>query len=138
LAHDHGWLHLSYCHNDKPIDYSVRLTTTTPNYGGLRWWFMCPSSDARVAKLHNPPGGEIFASRAAYGLGYQSQQESTLFRYLTQAQEIRERLDGSTCIDDWFPEKPKGIHWKTYEKLRANCLRYERQCNFMATQQFSL
>src|SRR4051794_6135554 len=23
-------------------DYLVRLTTTKPHFGGLRWWFVCP------------------------------------------------------------------------------------------------
>jgi hypothetical protein len=24
------------------VDYKVRLVTTKPNYGGRRWWFICP------------------------------------------------------------------------------------------------
>src|SRR4051794_16109910 len=23
-------------------DYQIRLTTTLPRYGGVRWWFVCP------------------------------------------------------------------------------------------------
>ncbi len=133
-----AWMRLHYSNDGKPMDYKVRLTVTRPYYGGVRWWFICPANGSRVAKLHSPPGGDLFASRTAYRLGYQSQQESPMFRYLSQAQNIRERLGGSTCIDDWYPEKPKGMHRKTYEKLRAKGLRYERRCNSMAVQRFGL
>lgn len=133
-----AWMRLHYTSDGKPMDYKVRLTTTRPHYGGLRWWFICPANGSRVAKLHSPPGGDLFASREAYRLGYQSQQESPMFRYLSQAQAIRHRLGGSTCIDDWFPKKPKGMHWKTYEKLQAKCERYELLCNAMAAQRFEL
>ena len=133
-----AWVRLHYRRDGTPEDYKVRLTVTYPHYGGIRWWFVCPANGSRTAKLHLPPGGNLFASRAAYRLGYNSQQESPMFRYLSQAQAIRRRLGGSTCIDEWFPRKPKGMHWKTYEKLQAKCERYERRCNTMAAQRFGV
>ena len=54
--------------------------TTRPHFGGLRWWFVCPRSGRRAAKLHLPPGGKYFAHREAYGLTYRSCQESGKFR----------------------------------------------------------
>ena len=36
-----AWLRLRYHANDEPVDYRVRLVTTTPNYGGRHWWFIC-------------------------------------------------------------------------------------------------
>ena len=56
--------------------------TTTPNYGGRRWWFICPLSrddggpPRRVAKLYLPPGEKYFGSREGYELTYESCQES--------------------------------------------------------------
>ena len=44
--------------------------TTRPNYGGRRWWFLCPLVRRRAAKLYLPPGGRLFGSREAYGLTY--------------------------------------------------------------------
>ena len=67
------------------MDYKVQLVTTTPNYGGLRWWFICPlvrrdgGPPRRVAKLYLPPGGTYFGSREGYGLTYTSCQESRKF-----------------------------------------------------------
>ena len=63
------------------MDYKVRLETTTPHYGGFRWWFICPlvrrdGAPRRVAKLYLPSGGKYFGSREGYGLTYTSCQES--------------------------------------------------------------
>lgn len=83
-----AWLRLHYRANGEPVDYRVRLATTRPTYGGLRWWFVCPllrrdgGPPRRVAKLHLPPGGRYFGSRAAHGLTYASCQESGQFRGL--------------------------------------------------------
>ena len=51
-----------YQADGEPLDYKIRLVTTIPNYGGRRWWFICPSSrddggpPRRMAKLYLPPG----------------------------------------------------------------------------------
>jgi len=37
---------------------------------------------------------------------------------LIKAQKIREQLGGSPSMFDEFPPKPKGMHWKRYERLR--------------------
>jgi len=119
LKTPHGaWMRLRYKHKDTPLDYKVRLTTTRPNFGGMRWWFICPSNGSRVAKLHSPPGGEYFASRSAYNLNYQSQHETPVFRCLTTAQNIRRKLGGNMCVDDPFPDKPARMHWSTYWRLK--------------------
>ena len=37
---------------------------------------------------------------------------------LLKAQNIRMRLGGTASIIDLFPFKPKGMHWRTYERLQ--------------------
>ena len=70
------------------MDYKVRLETTRPNFGGLRWWFICPlvrrdgGPPRRVAKLYLPHGAKYFGSREGYGLTYTSCQESGKLRGL--------------------------------------------------------
>jgi len=32
--------------------------------------------------------------------------------------KIIKRLGGYDWDDDFFPEKPKGMHWSTYQRLR--------------------
>jgi hypothetical protein len=66
-------------------DYRVRLATTRPRFGGLRWWFICPlivngrPCGRRVGKLYLPPHGRYFGCRHCYDLTYTSCQESHKF-----------------------------------------------------------
>ena len=77
-------------------------------HGGRRWWFRCPATGWRVARLHLPSGGQIFAGRRAYGLAYRSQRERAYDRALTRTQDIRVKLGGSPSLAEPFPDKPKG------------------------------
>src|SRR4051812_23921733 len=70
----------------------------------------------RVALLY--AAGELFACRRCYDLAYASQQESVHQRGLGKALKIRMRLGGSVIMMDDFPDKPKGMHLRTYERLR--------------------
>ena len=115
---DDAWMRLQYRLNGEPKDYRIALVTTRPNYGGRRWWFRCPATGRRVAKLHSPPGGDIFASRRAYGLAYRSQRERAYDRALTRTQDIRIKLGGDPSLAVPFPGKPKGMWWRTYWRLR--------------------
>jgi hypothetical protein len=88
IAPAHAWMRLRYTANGNLVDYRVRLTSTRPNFGGLRWWFVCPLARGdggpprRVAKLYLPPWRVYFGSREAHGLTYTCCQEShdRLFR----------------------------------------------------------
>lgn len=112
-----AWIRLHYKRDDKPEDYKVRLTTTRPNYGGRRWWFVCPARGIRTAKLYLANGGNWFASRQAYGMAYRSQNECIEDRMATRAHSLRRKLGGPAGFDEPFPEKPKGMHWKTYNRI---------------------
>ena len=68
----------------------------------------------RAAVLYAPEGS--LGCRRCYGLAYKSQQQSAFERGLSKAHKIILRLGGSGYEDE-FPEKPKGIHWRTYERL---------------------
>ena len=106
-------------------DYTVDLVSTRANYGGLRWWFICPGVVAerccgcRVRKLYLAPGQKSFACRRCSDLCYTSQREDDMTRALSKAQAIRVRLGGSAAISPFFPPKPKRMRWKTYRLLRA-------------------
>jgi hypothetical protein len=60
----------------------IELISTVCNYGGIRYWFLCPAvkdevyCGNRVTKLFLPPGGSVFGCRQCYDLTYQSCQES--------------------------------------------------------------
>jgi hypothetical protein len=78
------WVRLFYTitRTQEQMDYIIRLETTRPRFGGLRWWFTCPllrlgeSCNRRVSMLYLPPGGRYYGCRHCYNLTYQSCQES--------------------------------------------------------------
>ena len=118
----------------RTFDYRVDLATTRPPRGGLRWWFLCPSSGRRCAKLHRPPGGDLFAARQAWRLGYASQRVAPLERRRQAAHDrasrIRRRLGGEGgsfpyCTN--FPPRPKGMWRRAYKRLRREGLEAERE-----------
>ncbi|MBI4298690.1 MAG: hypothetical protein HY666_02920 [Chloroflexi bacterium] len=63
------------------LDYKVELVNTSCNYGGVRYWFICPlvvngkTCSRRVAKLYLPPRGKYFGCRQCYSLTYRSCKE---------------------------------------------------------------
>jgi len=95
----------------------VELAWTLCNFGGERPWFICPGAGCgrRVAVLYGP--GRYFLCRHCYDLVYQSQRDNEIYRALHRAQDIRQQLGGSANMTEPFPEKPKGMHWRTYERL---------------------
>jgi hypothetical protein len=52
-------------------------------------------------------------------LAYESQQGSPALRSLSRSLKIRVRLGGSPDPLGPFPEKLRGMHWRTYLRLRA-------------------
>lgn len=121
LAGDEEW---------EQVDQRIPLEWTQCHLGGERPWFVCPVyrngvyCGQRVAKLYG--AGKWFACRHCYNLAYQSQNETPLDRLTSKAQKIRMRLGGSASLMEFFPEKPKGMHWRTYERLRAEAEQAEQ------------
>jgi hypothetical protein len=104
--------------------YRVWIEWTPCNYGGARAWFVCPgrkwpgsNCGRRVAILYWGWGQP--ACRHCYQLAYESQHESDRYRALHQARAIRKKLGGSISLAEPFPLKPKGMHWLTYARFRA-------------------
>jgi hypothetical protein len=82
------------------------LGEAKPRFGGVRWWFICPHSGARVGRLHLPPGSSLFAGRRAYALRYACQTETRHQRAARRASKLIARLGGRP--DPYFPpDKPK-------------------------------
>jgi hypothetical protein len=106
----------------KAMEQRVPITWTNCHVGGRRPWFICPVHrngrycGQRVAVLY--AAGELFACRRCYDLAYASQQEKPRFRNLRKLQKIRIRLGGSPDPFEPFPEKPPGMHRRTYLRLR--------------------
>jgi hypothetical protein len=107
----------------KPIEQRVPIVWTNCRFGGRRPWFTCRARvndrycGRRVAVLY--AGGALFACRSCYNLAYESQQGSPVLQSLSRSLKIRVRLGGSPDPLGPFPEKPHGMHRRTYLRLRA-------------------
>jgi hypothetical protein len=109
------------------VSYPVSLSWTPCNFGRSRPWFVCPgvvngvSCSRRVAKLYLK--GRYFLCRHCHDLTYSSQQKAHRHAALRRCQRIRQKLGGTPNMTEPFPSKPKGMHLKTYLRLRG---KYEK------------
>jgi hypothetical protein len=107
-----------------PIAEEFAFSWTPTAFGGQRRWLLCPGCRRRCRILY---GGARFRCRKCQRLVYESQYEAPWQRLLTRAQTVRQKLGGSGSMDDPFPPKPKGMHWKTYWRLEAEDQRADEQ-----------
>lgn len=98
--------------------YPVQLVATPCHLGGERQWFLCPARGCgkRVAILY---GGAIFACRHCHQLAYPSQREAFHDRAIRKADRIRDKLGWEPGTANGHGLKPKGMHWRTFERLCA-------------------
>jgi hypothetical protein len=93
----------------------VALSRTPCNFGGERAWAICPRCSRRVAVLFDR--GSQFACRTCGGLTYLSRQQTPQLRAIQRARKMRERFGGGENLMAPFPDKPKKMHWRTYDRL---------------------
>ncbi|MGA2939202.1 MAG: hypothetical protein ABSF52_19185 [Syntrophobacteraceae bacterium] len=98
----------------------VPLAWTSCNYGGERPWFLCPGCGRRVGVLFL--GGSYFPCRHCYHLSYSSQNKNTVLdKVCRRRDKLCERLG-----EKWW-RKPKGMHQKTFDRLRRRLSYAEMQ-----------
>jgi len=114
---------MSYGEDRSDVHQTVPLRWSPCRFGGERPWFICSVYShgrycgRKVTKLYGT--GRLFACRKCCGFAYASQQESARYRGLHKARQIRVRLRGSPNMLEAFPAKPRGMHWRTYDRLQA-------------------
>ena len=116
-----GRIHLAYEYSSQsqksePVEQTILLTRTSCHFGGTRIWLICPKCLTRVAVLFAP--GKHFLCRHCYRLSYPSQLESASYRLMRKARKIRERLGADSSLVMPVFAKPKGMHWKTFIRLK--------------------
>jgi len=115
-------LTLRYKANEQSINDTIRLEETPCNYGGSRKWFTCPHCGKRVGVLYLR--GSLFRCRDCQGLHYASQSESSYDRIARRVHKVRDKLGNDGAL---LARKPKGMHWKTFERLWKQELALEEQ-----------
>ena len=102
---------------EPPSTCRVYLDWTDCALGGRRPWFICPEMGCsrRVAILYF---GSELACRHCINLAYACQRETPDARAARRANTIRRRLGWEAGILNDEAGKPKGMHWRTFERLR--------------------
>ncbi len=116
------------------IDETVRLVAMKTRFGGERLWFSCPGCLTRCRVLF---GGARFRCRRCHGVRYRSQGETRADRATRGMFKIVQRLYPKAEIND-LPPKPKGMHWRTYERLAERYQTYDDQWANEAIRRFGI
>jgi hypothetical protein len=105
----------------------IRLVHTVPPFGGRRWWMVCPVRHERVGKLYLPNGGDIFAGRKAWRLGYRSQRVASRDKAFERLFSLQRKLG---CHQGWEAGlyRPKGMWNRTFERHFERYLELDAQC----------
>ncbi|MEX0380885.1 hypothetical protein AB3K25_04265 [Leuconostoc sp. MS02] len=110
--------------------HKIQFTTTSPNYGGVRYWFVCPVCDKRKGTLYVVRS--VMACRECAKLQYSLQDNKVnrdpfykLMHYdrivMKAKRELNPQQELLVCsvllcgeLGGFMPDKPKGMHWNTY------------------------
>lgn len=106
-------------HSSEPrqIECSLWIERTACNYGGSRPWFLCPSCRRRCAVVYYGAAGGRFACRHCTRVAYLSQCDDEMGRLWRRQWKIERKLAGGA--GEWNRrQKPKGMHRRTFDRLR--------------------
>ncbi len=117
---------------EKDRGYRIRFTQTQLSYG-KRTWYQCPACGRRCALLYHAGN---FACRHCVKPAYDCQNGSQTDYLLNKIIDARQDLWGkdNPLIKDlmescrWF-DKPKHLHWKTFERKRDKIIKLEEKRN---------
>jgi hypothetical protein len=109
--------------NNGMVEQNIPVSWTGCHFGGSRPWLHCRCG-RRVARLFKGLAG--YYCRPCVGNPiYASQTKSTQGRRHFQACKLRLLLDGVASLTAPFPARPRGMHRKTYARLRRRAEKLE-------------
>jgi len=106
-----------------PVRERVPLDSTPCHYGGSRPWFLCPGCGRRRTVLYSV-GGHFHCVRC-HNLAYGSTQEKPWDRASRRADRLRRKI-GADAGHQTMAPKPKGMHWRTYERIVSGLIACDR------------
>lgn len=107
-------IEVNYVHRSKPHSYSIQLIQTSCNYGGHRYWWLCPKCHHKTSTLYC---AGLYVCRHCIGANYHSQLQQPIDRLFSRADAIRQRLGWQSGIAYGNQGRPKGMHFTTYYRL---------------------
>ena len=115
---------LAYTHyprggEPQQVRIEVAVVWTPCHFGGERVWWLCPRCGRRSLKLYG--WGARHSCRVCQRIAYSSQREKAEDRIQSRANKLRMRLGGEPGVE-MMPPKPKGMHWRTFERHYAELL----------------
>ncbi len=92
--------------SEEKYDYRIKLAKTRCNFGGVRYWFLCPRCGYRAGKLYRRPLGEMYFCRKCNDLTYESRNESRSYRrgsvgYFLKLHRWVKELDAKVKRQTW-------------------------------------
>ena len=118
-------LHLSYFTEEYgTVSQSVTIERLPCRFGGSRAYFRC-KCNKRVVKLY--AAGKHFLCRHCYHLPYSSKNEGHWDRALRQRNKRRRRLSRNVGLEAYVAQKPKGMWWRTYQRLQERAYEAEQR-----------
>jgi hypothetical protein len=102
----------------------IQLATSPGTLGGLRWWFICPESNRRVAALYRHPRVGRFLGREPMRLRYRSAYQDRYEVAALATKKAIRRLAGHDYSGplagdpDFIPRSPRQ-RWTTYYQNQA-------------------
>lgn len=110
-----------------PMHQAIALSALPQNFGGVRWWMICPSTGARVRKIYFPPQGVRFAGRKAHGLSYRVERLTRFDRPFEKLFRAQRYLSGAQGLG--LPlARPKGMWRKTFARHIGKVEKHDLAC----------
>lgn len=107
------------------LEGRVQVSWTYPHLGGRRAWLHC--NRRRCGKRTNRLylDAPLLVCRSCAGIRYESKNRSKHARARARADKIRLKLGGEPGPYQPIPLKPRGMQWKTYDRLRLDLMEAE-------------
>lgn len=105
---------LAYKYRYKEYRYDVAICKTACNYGGVRYWWLCPKCGRRVGVLYC---AGAYVCRHCIGARYQSQLIQPIDKLFNKVNKLRHKLAWHGGLAYGIQDKPKGMHQSTYDRL---------------------
>lgn len=99
----------------RTVRQEIDLHVSECHFGGLRTYFICPKCGRKVMALYFST--KYFYCRSCCNLTYKSQQEDKIDRALRRVKKLRRRLNAENDMFGIIWHKPKGMHYKTFDRL---------------------